>query len=230
MKIGDFSVSTLDFPDAPALVIFTGGCPFKCPYCHNPELVDGGRDIPIKDVHKKILEVQDFIDAIVISGGEPLVQIDEVEDILKFAKSLKLKTKLDTNGYYPKRVEKIIDLLDYVALDIKTTFENYEKVFGFDGERVKRSMEIIAASKTFLECRTTYVPGILKPDDILEIAAEIKCNLYVIQQFRNRYVLDPRLRDVNPPSPSSLRDLASKAKGFGIKVKIRTQEFGEEDI
>lgn len=230
MKIGDYSISTVDFPGTPSLVIFLAGCPFRCPYCHNPELIEGGKNTPLKDIYKKILESKGLVDALVISGGEPLLQIDEIEKILEFAKSQNFKTKLDTNGYQPKYIDRIKELVDYVALDVKVPFEKYEGIFGFDGAKVQETMNILSKSKIFLECRTTYVPGLLKPDDIIMIASEIQCDLYVIQQFRNKMVLDPKFKDVNPPSPSTLRDIAKKAKKYCENVKIRTQEFGEEKI
>lgn len=230
MEIGGYSISTIDFPGTPSLVIFLAGCPIRCPYCHNPELIEGGMEIPLKDIYKKILESKDLVDALVISGGEPLIQIDGLEKVLKFAKSLKLKTKLDTNGYWPMYIKRVKKLLDYVALDIKAPFEEYERLFGFDGFRVRESMEILSRSEIFLECRTTYVPGILKPEDIIRIASQINCNLYVIQQFRNNMVFDPKLKDVDSPSPSILRDIAKKVKRYCENVKIRTKEFGEEEI
>ncbi|MBC7101094.1 MAG: anaerobic ribonucleoside-triphosphate reductase activating protein [Methanobacteriales archaeon] len=230
MKIGDYSISTVDFPGTPSLVIFLAGCPLKCPYCHNPELIKGGKNVPLKDIYKKIIESKDLVDAIVISGGEPLLQIDELVKVLEFARSQNLKTKLDTNGYQPKHVKRIKNLLDYVALDVKSPFEKYRKLFGLDGGKVKETMNILSESKVFLECRTTYVPNLLKPGDIVRIASQINCDLYVIQQFRNKMVLDPKLKNVNPPSPSILKDIAKKAKRYCENVKIRTQEFGEEKI
>ncbi|BDH79884.1 MAG TPA: anaerobic ribonucleoside-triphosphate reductase activating protein [Methanothermobacter sp.] len=230
MKIGDYSISTVDFPGTPSLVIFLAGCPFRCPYCHNPELINGGKNTPLNNIYKKILQSKDLVDAIVISGGEPLLQIDETEKILEFAKSQNLKTKLDTNGYQPKHINRIKKLVDYVALDVKVPFEKYERIFGFDGSRVRETMNILSKSKVFLECRTTYVPGLLKPEDIISIASQIQCDLYVIQQFRNNMVLDPKFKNVNPPSPSILKDIAKKAKKYCENVKIRTQEFGEEKI
>jgi len=230
MEIGEYNISTIDFPGTPSLVIFLAGCPLRCPYCHNPELIDGGRKVPLNDIYKRISESKGLIDGVVISGGEPLMQIDELEKVLEFAKSLDLKTKLDTNGYWPNYIKRIKGLLDYVALDVKAPFEEYKRLFGFDGVRVRESMEILSKSEIFLECRTTYVPGLLKPSDIIRIASQINCNLYVIQQFRNKMVYDPKFKDVDPPSPSLLRDIAVKAKEYCENVKIRTQEFGEERI
>jgi len=230
MKIGDYSISTVDFPGMPSLVIFLAGCPFTCPYCHNPELIDRGKNAPFKDIYNKILESKNLVDALVISGGEPLLQIDELEKVLEFAKSQNLKTKLDTNGYQPEYINRIKGLVDYVALDVKAPFEKYERMFGFDGAKVQEAMNILSKSNVFLECRTTYVPGLLKPEDIINIATQIQCDLYVIQQFRNKIVFDPKLKNVNPPSPSILRDIAKKAKEYCENVKIRTQEFGEEEI
>ncbi|BAW30833.1 MAG TPA: anaerobic ribonucleoside-triphosphate reductase activating protein [Methanothermobacter sp.] len=230
MDIGGYNISTIDFPGTPSLVIFFAGCPIRCPYCHNPELIEGGMKVSLEDIKKKISESKELVDGVVISGGEPLMQIDGLEKVLEFSKSLNLKTKLDTNGYWPEYIKRIKGLVDYVALDVKAPFEKYKKLFGFDGIRVQESMEILSRSDIFIECRTTYVPGFLKPEDIIRIASQVNCNLYVIQQFRNNMVLDPKFRDVDPPSPSILRDIAKKAKRYCESVKIKTQEFGEEKI
>ncbi|PKL67439.1 MAG: anaerobic ribonucleoside-triphosphate reductase activating protein [Methanobacteriales archaeon HGW-Methanobacteriales-1] len=232
MKIGGTFISSLDFPGRISLVISTGGCPLRCPYCHNPELIDGGEEISIPEVLKQIEDALEFIDGLVITGGEPLMQLREIEELLYYAKSHGLETKLDTNGCYPERLKKILNLVDYVGIDVKSPFDKYEKIVGSDiGDNVEKSLEVVLNSdSTFLECKTTYVPGLISFEDIKQISREIECDLYTIQQFRNRVVLDPELENTSSPSPQELRKMAESIKPVLKKVKIKTAEFGEEII
>jgi pyruvate formate lyase activating enzyme len=232
MLIGGIIFSSLEFPGKVSLVIFSGGCSLRCPYCHNPEIIEGGEPTELSEIKNQIQEARDFIDAVVITGGEPLVQSEEVKKILEYSIQQGLNTKLDTNGCYPEKLSEIINLLDYVALDVKAPFNQYKKVIGAEiGESVKESMEICYNSDCYLECRTTYVPGLLEPHDIIEIAKNIKCNVYTLQQFRNRVVLDGNLKKTPNTTINELRDVALQIKPiFKGKIKIKTAEFGDELI
>lgn len=230
MRLGSLTVSTVEYPGKTSLVIFTAGCTFRCPYCHNPELIKGGEEVEISEIICKIRDYAELVDAVVVSGGEPLLQIDEIELILREAQSLGLNTKLDTNGSFPENLKRITGLLDYVAIDIKAPFEIYRKLAGRSARGVIESLEILKSSDLTLECRTTFVPGLLDVDDIKKIADSIECDVYVLQQFRNRVVLDDKLKSVKPPSPEYLREIAKTVKDNFKVVKIRTEEFGEEEI
>lgn len=231
MIIGGIIFSSLEYPSKVSLVIFTGGCLLRCPYCHNPEIIDGGESISLSDIKKEIDEALDFIDAVVITGGEPLMQTEEVGKILDYSHGNGLKTKLDTNGCYPERISKIIDSVDYIALDVKAPFNKYEEIIGAKiGDKVADSMNIVSNSNCYLECRTTYVPGLLEPSDITEIAKSINCDIYTLQQFRNRTVLDEKLKNTPNTSPDELYKIAKEIKPILEKIKVKTAEFGEEII
>ncbi len=232
LKIGGTFISSLDFPGRISMVISTGGCPLRCPYCHNPELIEGGEEIALEDIFQKIDDARDFIDSVVITGGEPLMQLMEVKEILDYSKSLGLETKLDTNGCYPERVAEIVKHVDYIGMDIKAPFNKYEQIIGSDiGKKVEKSLKIVLNSRsTFLECKTTFVPGLVSLEDIKQISREIECDLYTLQQFRNRVVLDPELEETPSPSPQELRKIAGIIKPVLKKVKVKTAEFGEELI
>lgn len=232
MIIGGTIVSSVEFPGKISLVIFTGGCILKCPYCHNPELIEGGSPESMDKIKTEIEDARDFIDGVTITGGEPLIQCEDVRELLKFSKELGLETKLDTNGFYPERLKKVIKWTDYVALDVKAPFHKYKEVIGTDiGDDVERSMEIgHEASETLLECRTTYVPGLLYPEDVVEIAKSISCDLYTIQQFRNRVVLDEKMKKIPNPSREEILKIAAEIKPIISPVKIKTAEFGDEII
>jgi pyruvate formate lyase activating enzyme len=232
MIIGGVIVSSLEFPGKISLVIFTGGCTLRCPYCHNPELIDGGEEVDINQVKVEIFDSLEFIDGVVITGGEPLIQFEDVRELLRYSKELGLKVKLDTNGCFPKKLKKIINCIDYVALDIKAPFDKYKEIINANiGNEVKESMEIARNSPdTYLECRTTYVPGLLDRDDFLKIARTIKCDLFTIQQFRNRVVLDEKLKKTHNPSRDELLKIAREVKLLLGRVKIKTAEFGVETV
>jgi pyruvate formate lyase activating enzyme len=232
MLIGGIIFSSLEFPGKVSLVIFCGGCTLRCPYCHNPEIIEGGEPTELSEIKNQIQEARDFIDAVVITGGEPLVQCEEVKKILEYSHQHGLNTKLDTNGCYPEKLSEIVNLLDYVALDVKAPFHKYKKVIGVEiGDSVKESMEICYNSDCYLECRTTYVPGLLEPHDIIEIAKNLKCNGYTLQQFRNRVVLDENLKKTPNTTRNELKGIALQIKPILMgKIKIKTAEFGDELI
>ena len=231
MMIGDMIVSSLEFPEKMSLVIFTGGCILRCPYCHNPELIDNGKSVELDEIIKKIESSMDFIDSVVITGGEALIQYEDVKKILKYCKNRGLETKLDTNGCFPDKLSELVGLLDYVALDIKVPFDKYEEVIGSDiGNKVKESMEICISNEIYLECRTTYVPFLMDPQDIVEIAKSITTDIYTIQQFRDKTVLDERLQGTPVPSRDELKEIGEAVKPFLKKVRIKTAEFGNEFI
>ncbi len=232
MIIGGMLISSLEYPGKISLVIFTGGCTLRCPYCHNPELIDGGKEVDLEEIKLEIQESLNFIDSLVITGGEPLIQFKEIKELLNYLKEIDLKIKLDTNGCYPEKLEQIIQFIDYVALDVKAPENKYEDLTGAPiGDSVKKSMEIAQNSpNTFLECRTTYVPGLLDKQDIQEIVKNINCDLYTIQQFRNRVVLDEKLKTTPNPSRDELLKIAREIRSSIPQVKIKTSEFGDELI
>lgn len=231
MIIGDMVISSLEFPGKVSLVIFTGGCILKCPYCHNPEIINGGKSLEMDEIIKKIDSSMEFIDSVVITGGEPLIQHENVKYILEYSKSKGLKTKLDTNGFFLYELKDVMDLLDYVALDIKAPFDKYKKIIGSAiGDEVKKSMEACVKAEVYLECRTTFVPFLMEIEDIIEIAKNIDADIYTLQQFRDKKVLDERLYGTHNPSRGELREIAEKIKPFLKHIRIKTAEFGDETI
>lgn len=231
MMIGDMIVSSLEFPEKMSLVIFSGGCILRCPYCHNPELIDNGKSVELREIIEKIESSLDFIDSVVITGGEALIQYDDVKKILKYCKNQGLETKLDTNGCFPDKLSELIDMLDYVALDVKAPFDKYGEIIGSDiGDKVKESMEICTDNGIYLECRTTYVPFLMDPEDIIKIAKSITTDIYTIQQFRDKTVLDKKLQGTHVPSRDELKEIGEAIKPFLKKVRIKTSEFGNEFI
>ena len=234
MYVGGTVISSVEFHGNMSLVIFMSQCPLACRYCHNVELLEDKTEKSFEEIKDEIDSSADFLDAIVISGGEPLVQTDAVIEILTYVRQIGLKTKLDTSGIYPDKIKELLDLklLDYVSLDVKTTFSKYRKITGANvGFKVKKSMDLINEAGVHLEIRTTFVPTLHTKKDIINLVDEIEADIYTIQQFRNKNVLDPALEKVEVPNPHDLVKLAEEIKPYfdGI-VKVKSGEFGEQII
>lgn len=235
MYVGGTLISSVEFHGNMSLVIFMSKCPLACRYCHNVELLEDNTQKSFDEVKGDIDNAADFIDAVVLSGGEPLMQLDALIEILTYVKSIGLKTKLDTSGIYPEKIEKLLELelLDFVSLDVKAPFEKYRKVTGANiGSEVKKSMKLINNdSNVSLEVRTTYVPTLHTKKDIRNLVMDVEGDIYTIQQFRNKNVLDPALEKVEVPNPHELVKLANDIKPlFDGVVKVKTAEFGEQVI
>ena len=235
MYVGGSVISSVEFHGNMSLVLFMSGCPLACRYCHNVELLDDKTEKSFDEIRHEIDSSADFLDAVVISGGEPLMQIDALIEIFTYVRQIGLKTKLDTSGIYPDRIKQLLDLklLDFVSLDVKNTFSKYRKITGSNvGFQVKKSMELINADENVhLEIRTTYVPTLHTKKDIINLVDEIEADIYTIQQFRNKNVLDPALEKVEVPNPHDLADLACEIRPyFKGQVKVKSGEFGEQVI
>ena len=235
MYVGGTLISSIEFHGNMSLVIFMSKCPLACRYCHNVELLEDDTEKTFEEIKSEIDNAVDFIDAVVLSGGEPLMQLDALIELLTYIKGIGLKTKLDTSGIYPDKIEKLLDLglLDFVSLDVKAPFEKYRKVTGANvGSQVKKSMKLLNSDdNVHLEVRTTYVPTLHTKKDIYNLVNDVEGDIYTIQQFRNKNVLDPALEKVEVPNPHDLRKLAEQIKPlFDGVVKVKTGEFGEQII
>lgn len=235
MYVGGTLISSIEFHGNMSLVIFMSKCPLACRYCHNVELLEDDTEKTFEEIKSEIDNAADFIDAVVLSGGEPLMQLDALIELLTYIKGIGLKTKLDTSGIYPDKIEKLLDLglLDFVSLDVKAPFEKYRKVTGANvGSQVKKSMKLLNSDdNVHLEVRTTYVPTLHTKKDIYNLVNDVEGDIYTIQQFRNKNVLDPALEKVEVPNPHDLRKLAEQIRPlFDGVVKVKTGEFGEQII
>jgi pyruvate formate lyase activating enzyme len=191
MKIGYVQkTSFIDYPGKISAVIFTQGCNFHCPYCHNPELVDTSRygdTVDMGDVYEFLEKRRGKLDAVVISGGEPTLQ-PGLTDFLQKVKTMGYLVKLDTNGSRPNIIQEAISekVLDYIAMDIKAPWEKYSLVAGslVNITHIKESIAVLMASDIDYEFRTTIVNTLLHPGDIMNIAKMIPgARLYVLQKF-----------------------------------------------
>lgn len=198
MKIaGIVKSSLIDYPGKASTVIFTGGCNFRCGYCHNPDLVindfQSGNIIP-GDFFDFLLKRKRFIDAVCITGGEPTLHSD-LTDFIKDIKSFGMSVKLDTNGTDPSMLRSLLDqdLLNYVALDIKGPFNKYEEI-----ARCKADINLIRESAAALaeyadrnrcfdyEFRTTVCRELLSEADLRMMIDQFpRRSKWYLQTFRN---------------------------------------------
>ena len=228
--------SSLDYPGKMALVLFTPGCNLRCKYCHNPQLLKNQELTrwDIKEIEEEVESNMDFIDAIVLSGGEPLLHLKAIRNFIRQAKDNNLLVKLDTNGLHPSKIRKIIHDLDYVAMDVKAPLDKYYKITDVypsnTKELITETIKIIRDNNVFLECRTTYVPGLLEPVDVAEIVESIECDRYTLQQFRNRVTLDSSLSTYEEPNPEFLREILESIETSIPEIRLKSRQFGNQLI
>jgi len=190
--------SLIDYPGMVSCVLFVQGCNFRCPFCHNPELVLPELFTPAldnKSVINFLRERRGFLDAVVITGGEPTLQAG-LFDFCQRIRELGYSIKLDTNGSRPRVIEELLkaEVIDYVAMDVKSIPSNYS-FFTPDNsisDLVKRSMQIIMEYSPGYEFRTTCVRPMVSESIIEDIAKTIRnAQLYALQHFKAEKVLRP---------------------------------------
>lgn len=192
MKICGFQKMTmLDYPGKVACTVFTGGCNFRCPFCHNALLVteiDDENVFDEEEIISYLYKRKGIIDGVCITGGEPLLQKD-ITEFLQKVKATGLPVKLDTNGSYPQKLRELVEkgLVDYVAMDIKNSREKYAETIGlsdYDLSKVEESVEFLLSGAVDYEFRTTVVREFHTQEDILNIASWISdAKRYFLQGF-----------------------------------------------
>ena len=183
-------LSLIDFPPHASCVIFLGGCNLRCPYCQNPDLIDRAKlpDMDEKEIFSFLDSRKEWLDAVVITGGEPTLY----KELPRFIEAIKEKgyeVKLDTNGTDPAMLKDLIErkLVDSVSMDIKAPLEKYESVakVPVDLEAIEKSVEILNKSDIDYEFRTTIVPDFFSEDTAEELGLWLKgAKRFVLQQFR----------------------------------------------
>jgi len=196
MKIGGLQkTSFLDYPHRMACVIFTVGCNFRCPFCHNKDLVEGIKVEEIKEVEifEFLEQRKNILEGVVITGGEPTMQSD-LDKFIKKIKTIGYLVKLDTNGTNPEILKRLIDekLVDFVAMDIKADWDNYNKATGVKSnlENIKKSVKIIKESGLEYQFRSTIVRGIHDSKMVKNMKREFPG--LVLQKFKAQNCLDPK--------------------------------------
>lgn len=192
MKICGFQKTTLlDFPGHVAATVFTGGCNFRCPFCHNAGLVlapEEQPDIPEEEVLSYLRKRRGMLEGVCITGGEPTLQPD-LAGFIGRLKELGYLVKLDTNGYRPRVLQELIEkkLVDYVAMDVKASVKNYPRACGcagMDVSRIEESIAILKSGSVPYEFRTTVVDGIHTVEEFESIGRLLEgSRAYYLQGF-----------------------------------------------
>lgn len=217
----------VDFPGNVAATLFTGGCNMRCPYCHNPELINNLSNlehISWDQIYSFLQKRKNVLDGVCITGGEPLIHKD-IGTIISKIHDLGLLVKIDTNGTEPELLKKLP--VDFIAMDIKTSLENYGRI-GYTGsadvaELVKKSIDYIIGSGIDHEFRTTLVPGIVDKDDIKKIVKLIKgAQKYSLAQFRPDNTLDPSYGNVQPYTIYELKEIEDILIENRVVYEMRT--------
>lgn len=210
-------LTLLDYPGKVACILFTNGCNFRCPFCHNASLVraQDGADISDAEVLEFLKKRQGILEGVCISGGEPLIH-NELKDFIREVKKLGYPVKLDTNGSFPQKLRELIGegLVDYVAMDIKNSFEKYNETTGIsaDIDSIKESIEILINGNIDYEFRTTLVSGFHTTQDMQRIGEMIKgTKKYYLQNFVDSGdILCPGLAPLGEEEMELMRKTAEK--------------------
>ena len=221
--VGLQKTSLADFPNRVASVLFTPGCNLRCPFCHNWRIVVDPRPPFItEETAFKILEDRKkYVDAVVITGGEPTIH----KDMPKFLKKLQEKgftVKLDTNGLNSKTLKECLPHLSYVALDVKTSPEKYGNLGAENADGLLQTVDILKAEKVDYEFRTTVVPGLVQTADmhrICEIAKGVKN--FALQQFVPGDTLDKSFKLLKPYTLEIIMEYAKIIRTCAENVILR---------
>jgi pyruvate formate lyase activating enzyme len=219
--------SSRDFPGHISSTVFFGGCTFRCPYCHNSQLVLEPETIQsmAPDYFLSYLDGRKgWLEAVCFTGGEPLLH-EDVEDLIRVVRERGLLVKLDTNGSFPDRLEALLalGLIDWVAMDVKAPLERYREVTRstIDLEKIVRSADLLRASSVRHTFRTTVVPGFVGKEDVVKVGEWLSgAGSYLIQQFVPQTTIDPAFMEIKPFSRTELGEIAEAARPYFKEVRI----------
>lgn len=226
MRIGGLQKLTLlDYPGHVACTIFTHGCNFRCPFCHNSLLVNKPPEdlLPPEEVLDFLKGRRGILDGVAITGGEPLIQ-EDLSDFISRIKDMGYQVKLDTNGSFHEKLEQLIvsGLVDYVAMDVKNSPERYGETSGnhFIYQNVDRSIDLLLQGKIPYEFRTTAVRELHTPEDFRRIGARISgAQRYFIQCFKDSdNILSPGL---SAPTQDQLKEFLAAAREHVPAAELR---------
>ena len=221
--------SLIDYPGKISAIVFTRGCNFRCPYCHNPELVDPQR-------YAEPWQEEEFwaflqsrtqkLDAVVVTGGEPTLQ-EDLQPFLEKIRKMGFLIKLDTNGSNPDVLKDLLsaNLVDYIAMDIKAPLEKYSEVakVPIDKTDIEKSIELIKQSTVDHEFRTTIAKNVLSKEDVVNIAKMLQGEkLYILQRCVPTKILDPLfLAQFEPYTHEELEQIANLIENYVLQCLVR---------
>jgi len=230
---GFIGVSLIDWDGKVSSVIFLPSCNMRCPFCYNTKLVLHSNQmptVPLEKIWNYLKKNRDWIDGVVITGGEPTIHKD-LSILCQEIKKLDFLVKLDTNGTNPKMIGELIDkeLIDYIAMDVKAPFreEKYSKASGVNTTallpKIEQTTQTLLEGGVEYEFRTTLVPTLHTKSDIREICEKIKgCKKYVLQSFRaDVETIDPSFQKLKPFSKAEIESFFHAAKKLTPNTILR---------
>jgi len=232
--LGWSKTTLLDYPGRIASTLFLQGCNFRCPYCHNPELVlhgevDGQAPVDLDEVITYLATYSRMLEGVCLTGGEPLLQ-KGLPELCRQIRELGLQIKLDSNGSLPERLGPLLDasLLDYVAVDIKGPPDKIHAIARTAMPETdlvaatEATVELLRASAVPYELRTTVVPGLLDENDLARLGEWLGgSHRYFLQQFRPGKCLDPLFSDLPAHPPDYLKEQAEALSRFFGSCTVR---------
>lgn len=224
-------VSLIDYPQKISCTLFTNGCNLRCPFCHNPELVQK-QSKPLETIDsEQFIEFlktrKRKLDGVVITGGEPLIHTDKLSEVLLQIKKLGFLVKIDTNGTLPTQLKQLIteELVDFVAMDFKTTPSEYDRMkpqIANASKKVLESLRVIKSANIDYEIRTTIVPTLHNQQNISEVAQTLRgIEKYVLQNFVPKETLDPDFSSIQSFTHKELLKFKDICKKYIKHVEIR---------
>ena len=230
MKICGLNKTTLlDYPGCVSATIFVGGCNFRCPFCHNGDLVLCSDELPKyreEEIFSFLEKRRNVLEGVCVTGGEPTLY-NELPEFIKKIKALGYKVKLDTNGSNPKMLKELVreKLVDYVAMDIKAPVYTYDKVCGVlvNIEKIKESVDFLKEKIVLYEFRTTVVDKLHCKEDIIEIGKWlVGAENYYLQNYQET---DKNLsHGFSSMDEAKLMELKEELKNYVKNVKVRGVE------
>jgi len=227
--VGFVETSLVDWDGQITSVVFTGGCNFVCPFCHNAQVADDDPALPEvawPDIAAVLERKRKWVDGVVLTGGEPAMH-PELFGLCERIKRLGFKVKLDTNGSFPYVVRSLIErrLVDFVAMDIKAPLNHkYVAATGHDVEPalIRRSIRLLVESGMDHEFRCTLVPGLIDPADIPEIGAAIRgARCVVLQHFNPEGSRAESYRKKGSYTRAEAEAMAEALRPFVCEAKLR---------
>jgi pyruvate formate lyase activating enzyme len=216
---GFLETSFVDWPSKVVSVLFLPGCNFRCPFCHNHQLVlnpGGHEDIPRQYIMARLAELKGWVDGVCITGGEPTIH-PRLPSLMAEIKGAGLLVKLDTNGSRPHVLQSLVEegLVDCVAMDVKAPLdkESYDRAAGVpaDLKKIQESICFLKKGKVEYHFRTTVVPALHKEEDLLTLARHLSgSSSLTLQNFNPEDPLDPQLKDTAPYPEEWLQEMGEK--------------------
>ncbi len=220
-------LTLLDYPGKTACTVFTGGCNLRCPFCHNAELVTAPHSYPIvpeEEVFALIKKRKNTLDGVCVTGGEPMLRKD-LPEFLEKLKSFGISVKVDTNGSFPDQLKYIVrsGLADYIAMDVKNSFDRYHETVGINTlelSKIKESIDFLKASGIDHEFRTTVCRDFHTEKELCEIASYLgEHEKYYLQAFKpSPSSFDPNITGY---TPSELKELLERVKEIAPLTELR---------